>query len=142
MEQIFRILTSFAILFALVIAISSVFPDGNTLSHIPEHILLLSAITLSITGLYVIFPIIARLLELDLDLLRVFAKHHTNRQAILNAILVMLISIGYALFVGFVLVKPLSKIPEIPNIQIVYLTLMFSGFGGITFGKILHKATR
>ena len=142
MKSIFRLLIVFVIIVALGIVIGSVFPTGDTLSHIPEHILLLSEITLSITGLYVVFPIIARLLELDLELLRVFAERHTNRQVIINLILVILASIGYALFVGFVLVKPLSKIPEIPNIQIVYLTLMFSGFGGITFGKILHKATR
>lgn len=142
MKSIFRLLIVFVIIIALDIVISSVFPDGNPLSHIPEHILLLSAVTLSITGLYVIFPIIARLLELDLELLRVFAEHHTNRQVIINLILVILASIGYALFVGFVLVKPLSKIPEIQNTQIVYISLMFSGFGGITFGKILYKATR
>ena len=142
MKDIFRLLIVFVIIVALGIVIGSVFPTGDTLSHIPEHILLLSAITLSITGLYVVFPIIARLLELDLELLRVFAEHHTNRQAILNAILVILATIGYALFVGLVLVKPLDKIPEIQNTQIVYIALMFSVFGGITFGKILHKATR
>lgn len=142
MEQIFRILTSIVILIVLIVVIGVAFPDGKILILIPDYILLLSVITLSLTGFYIVFPIIARLLELDLELLRVFAKHHTNRQAIFNTILVILAATGYALFVGFILIKPLQKIPEMPNIQIVYLTLMFSGFGGLTFGQILHKATR